>query len=116
MAETVARDGLVQVMRDIAASPDPGWLGTQLEVARKSRTDAAFRDAYAPGSALVRAATRDRLARQRAAGVLRGDVDIETIASYLELVLEGLVTHLASGGNGESFSQILDLVESSARR
>src|SRR6185437_10893896 len=49
MVETVARDGLVQVMRDLLARADgagepevSGWLGTQLEVSRRLRTDPAF--------------------------------------------------------------------------
>lgn len=116
MAQTVARDGLVAVMRDLIASPDPGWLGTQLEVGRRSRTDPAFRKALATTSAQLREATRDRLSRQRAAGVLRTDVDIEVLAGYLELVLEGLVSHLAQGLPAAQFTEILDLVESSVRR
>src|SRR6195952_3777387 len=43
MAETVARNGLVQVMRDLlerAGHGDTaGWLGSQLEVSRRLRTD-----------------------------------------------------------------------------
>src|SRR3979490_1528229 len=54
MVATVAEHGLVQVMRDLlgrAAEPpveatgEPevaGWLGTQLEVSRRLRTDAEF--------------------------------------------------------------------------
>src|SRR6478752_7117338 len=46
MAATVAQHGLVQVMRDLVARADaadvPGWLGTQLEVSRRLRTDAEF--------------------------------------------------------------------------
>ena len=46
MVETVARNGLVQVMRDLLAramSPDTtGWLGSQLEVSRRLRTDPSF--------------------------------------------------------------------------
>src|ERR1700710_2891995 len=90
MAATVAREGLVQVMRDMIAAPDAGWLGTQLEVSRRARTDPRFRDAWAAQSAQVQVATRARLHRQRDAGVLRDDVDVEILASYLELVLEGL--------------------------
>lgn len=116
MAQTVARDGLVAVMRDLIAAPDPGWLGTQLEVARRSRTDPEFRDALGTNSAQLKKATRQRLARQRAAGVLRADVDIEVLAGYLELVLEGLVSHLAQGLPAAQFTEILDLVESSVRR
>src|SRR3954466_15004457 len=46
MVDTVARHGLVQVMRDLLARAEsedvPGWLGTQLEVSRRLRTDPDF--------------------------------------------------------------------------
>lgn len=116
MADTVAQQGLVQVMRELIAHPDPGWLGTQLEISRRLRTDAQFRVEWAQRSAAVATATRDRLQRQRSAGVLRDDVDIEVLASYLELVLEGLVAHLAAGLPADRFSAVLDVVESSVRR
>src|SRR5690606_19654728 len=77
MVETVARNGLVQVMRDLlerADSPETaGWLGTQLEVARRIRTDPEFAKRWAVRSEAVARATRQRLARQREAGVLRDD-------------------------------------------
>ena len=41
------REGLVAVMRNMIAAPDAGWLGTQLEVSRRARTDPRFRDAWA---------------------------------------------------------------------
>src|SRR5690348_17479528 len=51
MVETVTRNGLVQVMRDLLArSADPessGWLGTQLEVSRRVRTDPGFAERWA---------------------------------------------------------------------
>ncbi|HYH29957.1 MAG TPA: helix-turn-helix domain-containing protein, partial [Pseudonocardia sp.] len=43
MADVVAEQGLVQVMRELLSSPEPldtGWTGTFLEVARRARTDA----------------------------------------------------------------------------
>ncbi|MGI8592193.1 MAG: TetR/AcrR family transcriptional regulator [Nakamurella sp.] len=116
MADIVARDGLVRVMRDMIAAPDAGWLGTQLEVSRRARTDPRFRNAWAARSIAVGAATRARLLRQREAGVLRTDVDLEVLASYLELVLEGLVTHLAQGLPSDAMSAVLDMVERSVRR
>src|SRR5699024_532090 len=40
MADTVARQGLVQVMREILRDPARfSWLGTRLEIARRLRTD-----------------------------------------------------------------------------
>ena len=48
-----------------------GWLGTQLEVSRRLRTDPAFAKRWAASAEAIAAATRERLNRQREAGVLR---------------------------------------------
>lgn len=115
MVETVARNGLVQVMQDLLAgamSPDTtGWLGTQLEVSRRLRTDPAFARRWAQRSAAIAEATRDRLARQREAGVLREDVPIDVLAQFLELAYDGLVLHLAMGRPAGDLGPVLDLVE-----
>jgi TetR/AcrR family transcriptional regulator, transcriptional repressor of aconitase len=120
MVGTVARDGLVQVMRDLlarAASPETtGWLGTQLEVARRLRTDPAFAQRWAARSAAIAAATRQRLARQREAGVLRDDIPIDVLARFLELSYDGLVGWLATGRPADDLGPVLDLVEAAVRR
>ena len=123
MAEVVAEQGLVQVMRDLL-SPQSGndaehpaeWLGTRLEVSRRLRTDPDFRARWAERSQQLGEATRQRLLRQRAAGKLRDDVDVEVLSAYLELVLEGLVSHLAMGLPADNLEPVLDLVEQSVRR
>lgn len=120
MAEVVAEQGLVQVMRDIVAGGDaPGpaeWLGTRLEVTRRLRTDPDFRARWAAQSAELTEATRTRLERQRQAGKVRDDVELDVLAEYLELVLEGVLTHLATGLPTDDLSAVLDLVESTVRR
>ncbi len=46
MAEVAAREGLIQVMRDMLAAPDQfDWLATRLEIARKLRNDPVFHQA-----------------------------------------------------------------------
>src|SRR3954467_12038711 len=103
MAAVVAKDGLVQVMRDLLADGEPGsldragWLGTQLEVSRRVRTDPDFARRWAARSEAVTSATRERLNRQRDAGVLREDVELDVILRFLELTLDGLVLRLAMG-------------------
>ena len=120
MVETVARNGLVQVMRDLldqASSPETtGWLGSQLEVSRRLRTDPAFAKRWAERSAAVAEATRSRLRRQRDAGVLRDDVPIDMLAQYLELAYDGLVLHLAMGRPAGDLGPVLDLIEEGVRR
>jgi AcrR family transcriptional regulator len=139
MVATVTEHGLVQVMRDLVARavagsggpaglsrPDPadrvdasdigGWLGTQLEVSRRRRTDPDFARRWAARSATIAAATRDRLARQHAAGVLRDDLPVATLAQFLELAYDGLVLHLAMGRPAGDLGPVLDLVEAAVRR
>ncbi|HEX5596912.1 MAG TPA: TetR/AcrR family transcriptional regulator, partial [Micromonosporaceae bacterium] len=120
MVETVARNGLVQVMRDLldrAMSPDTaGWLGSQLEVSRRLRTDPAFAQRWSQHSAAIAAATRGRLERQREAGVLREDVPIDVLARFLELAYDGLVLHLAMGRPAGDLTPVLDLIEEAVRR
>ncbi len=122
MTDVVAEQGLVQVMRDLLAAP-PGhgdspadWLGTRLEVSRRLRTDPEIRARWAERSNQLTVATRERLLRQREAGNLRDDIDVAVLTAFLELVLEGLVSHLAMGLPADDLGPVLDLVEESVRR
>lgn len=120
MVDTVARHGLVQVMWDLLHRADEpetaGWLGTQLEVSRRLRTDPAFAERWAARSAAIARATRDRLTRQREAGVLRDDVPVDVLAQFLELAYDGLVLHLAMDRPTDRLPPVLDLVEGAVRR
>jgi TetR/AcrR family transcriptional regulator, transcriptional repressor of aconitase len=128
MVATVAEHGLVQVMRDLLgrateqatdATGEPemaGWLGTQLEVSRRLRTDPEFAKRWAARSEAISAATRERLNRQREAGVLRAEVPVDVLAQFLELAYDGLVLHLATGRPADDLELVLDLVEETVRR
>ena len=127
MVATVAKQGLVQVMRDLldrASVPSPdgaepevaGWLGTQLEVSRRLRTDPEFAKRWAARTDAIAAATRDRLSRQRDNGSVRSDVDLAILAQFLELAYDGLVLHLAMGRPFADLGRVLDLVETAVRR
>ena len=119
IADVVAEHGLVQVMRDLVADPDGdarSWLGTRLEVARRLRTEPEFRERWQAQLAALGAATRARLERQVAAGVVRDDVPVPVLARYLDLVLEGLESHLARGLPVDELDAVLDLVEGAVRR
>ena len=118
MADVVAEQGLVQVMRELLADPERehSWLGTRLEVSRRLRTDPSFRERFRAHSAALTRATRERLERQSRVGALRDDVPVAVLAQYLELVLEGLISHLAMGLPADDLGPVLDVVESSVRR
>ncbi len=116
MATTVAEQGLVQVMREILADPGEfSWLGTRLEIARRIRTDPAFRERWTDRQAEVDAAVLARLGEQKDSGRMRRDVPDEVLRTYLDIVLDGLITHLASGRGTDHVSAMLDLVEASLR-
>src|SRR5262249_25634414 len=125
MVATVAEHGLVQVMRDLldraaGASEDgtsvAGWLGTQLEVSRRLRTDPDFAKRWAGRSQAIAAAAPDPPCRQREAGVLRTDVPVAVLAQSLELAYDGLVLPLATGRPAGGLAAVLDLVETAVRR
>ncbi|TCP50839.1 TetR family transcriptional regulator [Tamaricihabitans halophyticus] len=126
MAAVVAEQGLVQVMRDLLTGPSgqrtagevppAAWLGTRLEVSRRLRTDPDFQARWAERSQQLTIATRNRLLRQREAGKLRDDIDVDVLTSFLELVLEGLISYLAKGLPADDLEPVLDLVEESVRR
>lgn len=119
MAEVVADQGLVQVMRQLLSGDGEhpaDWLGTRLEVSRRLRTDPEFRARWAERSRPLTQATRRRLLRKREAGQLRDDVAVDVLTSFLELVLEGLVSHLAMGLPADDLGPVLDLVEETTRR
>lgn len=120
MARVVAEHGLVQVMRDVladagAAGGGVSWLGTRLEVSRRLRTDPGFRAEWEDQAGELTRAVRQRLIRQREAGVVRSDIPIDVLASYLELSFEGLISYLARGLPAGELRAVLDMVEASVR-
>ena len=114
VAAVVDEGGLVEAMRRLR-DKDAGWLGVQLEVTRRLRTDPAFRDIWERHLRGIARAAQARLARQRDAGVVRDDVSIETLAAFLTLVYDGLVAHLATGMPVAHLDGVLDLVEQAVR-
>jgi AcrR family transcriptional regulator len=115
MTETVAAHGLVQVMRDLQ-DKDAGWLGVQLEVRRRLRTDPDFAQRWSEHQSAVTGATTARLQRQRQAGIVRDDVPLPILVDFLRLTLDGLVSGLAAGMPMEHLDGVLDLVEDAVRR
>jgi AcrR family transcriptional regulator len=114
IAALVDEAGLVEAMRRLRHK-DAGWLGVQLEVARRVRTDPEFSGVWQQHLRGIARATQARLARQRDAGVVRRDVPVETLAAFLALVYDGLVAHLATGMPVAHLDGVLDLVEQAVR-
>ena len=84
---------------------------------RRLRTDPAFAKRWAERSAAIAEATRDRLARQREAGVLREDVPISTCwpSSWNSPTTAWCCTWRWAARAGD-LGPVLDLVEEAVRR
>ena len=116
-AALVAEEGLIEVMRDILAHPERhDWLATRLEISKLLRTDNSFRARWEEDQQVLDKAVRARLTSLASDGRIRDDVDPEIIHLFLETVLDGLITRLASGGSAEGLEQMLDVAENAIRR
>lgn len=116
MAEVVAENGLVEVMRDMLDHPERhDWLATRLEIAKMLRTDPAFRARWQEHQRVLDEAVVARLERNAHLGRMRDDVPIQVLHTYLETVMDGFISRLASGTATEDLDQVLDLVEETVR-
>ena len=109
-------NGLVEVMRDMLKHPERhDWLATRLEITKMLRTDPTFRMRWQEHQKVLDDAVRAWLTANARRGGLRGDVEIGVIHTYLETVLDGFITRLASGAPMDDLEAVLHLVESSVR-
>ena len=116
MADVVAREGLVEVMRDMLAHPERyDWLLTRLEITRLRRTDPVFQARWQEHQAILDDAVHRRLQSNAHAGRMRTDVPVEVLHTFLETVMDGFISRMASGASTENLTQVLDLVEDSVR-
>lgn len=116
MAEVAASHGLVEVMRDILEHPERhDWLATRLEITKMLRTDHQFRVRWQAHQRILDEAVHQRLEDNARRGVMRTDMPIEVLHTYLETVLDGFISQIASGADPKALQLMLDLVEESVR-
>ena len=116
MADVVAREGLVEVMRAMLAHPERyDWLLTRLEITRLRRTDPVFQARWQEHQAILDDAVHHRLQSNAHAGRMRTDVPVEVLHTFLETVMDGFISRMASGASTENLTQVLDVVEDSVR-
>ena len=115
-AEVVANNGLVEVMRDMLAHPERhDWLATRLEITSMLRTDPSFRARWKDQLSVLDDAVRARLRANFAEGRVRDDVDLDTLAAYLQTFMDGFISRLARGDSA-GLEAVLDVVENTIRR
>jgi TetR/AcrR family transcriptional regulator, transcriptional repressor of aconitase len=104
-----ADEGLEAVVHALLAE-DPAWLGAYLEVGRRLRTDPAFHERWAARAPGVEREIAARLERGRDAGELRDDVTLESLGTFVGLVIDGLSMRLAAGFPAPDADELLTLL------
>ncbi|AWB81877.1 TetR family transcriptional regulator [Corynebacterium yudongzhengii] len=116
-ADIVAESGLIEVMRDILRDPKShDWLATRLEITTMLRTDPSFRARWLHHQEVLDSAVRERLEQNAERDRLRTDVSIGVLHTFLETVMDGFITRLASGHDLEGMEQVLDIAEDAIRK
>lgn len=117
MADVVSENGLVELMRDMLGNPARyNWLMIRVETAQRLRTDSDFRSRWLDQQSVLDKAVRKRLSENADRGKMRTDVPIEVLHMYLETVMDGFITRIATGSSTEGLEKVLDFVESSVRK
>jgi len=89
-------EGFEAVVRRIGAE-QPEWAGVYLEVARLLRSDPDRRAQWLARNPNMQEAVAGQLEQQRRDGVIRDDLELESVGRFLGVVLDGLAVHLGAG-------------------
>jgi AcrR family transcriptional regulator len=88
--------GLEAVVREVVEL-DPAWLGVQLELIRRVRTDADFRRRIEEHEQETAPVNRARVEEAQREGEFRDDLEARELGSFVNLVLNGLALQRAQG-------------------
>lgn len=116
MTELASEQGMIGLIRYLLEDPElADWWGLRVEITRRIRHDEQLRKTWDADQQTLRRAVTARLEEQRDSGRLRTDISTETTLQLLELVLEGIMAHLASDRDDTLLPEALDIVEHSLR-
>jgi hypothetical protein len=116
MTRLASERGMIGLIRYILDEPElADWWSLRVEITRRIRTDGELRTTWDADQRALKQAVTARLEEQRASGRLRTDISTETTLQLLELVLEGVMAHLASDRGSDRLPAALDIVEHSLR-
>ena len=109
MSELWITDGLEAVVREVVEL-DPDWLSVYLELFRRIRTDADFRDRIDARQKAVAPANRARVEQAQRDGEFRDDIAPKEIGTFVNLVLNGLARLRAGGEDLPRTDLVLELL------
>jgi AcrR family transcriptional regulator len=94
--ETLVERGFESALRELAEE-NPDWLGVYLEHSRRLRTDAEFRKRWKARNVELDARADEYLANLQAEGLIRSDLPLEHIGSFLGVIADGIVLQTSAG-------------------
>ena len=109
IGEIWVEEGYEAALRTLLAE-DPDWLGVYLETGRRLRTDPEFRERRFQAGRDAGRQIEGRIAREREEGTLRDDVSVETLTTFMALVMDGLATRAAAGVTPKDTDELLAFV------
>jgi TetR/AcrR family transcriptional regulator, transcriptional repressor of aconitase len=96
MSEIWIDEGLEAVVREVMEL-DPAWLSVYLELFRRIRNDADFRERIESRQRQIAPANRERIQQAQTDGEFRDDLSEKEIGLFVNLVLNGLAVMRAGG-------------------
>jgi AcrR family transcriptional regulator len=109
MSELWVNQGLEAVVREVLEL-DPAWLGVQLELIRRVRTDEAFRTRIEERQQTITPVNRARVEQAQRDGEFRDDLEPREIGAFVNLVLNGLALQRAQGDEPPSPELVVGLL------
>ena len=110
MSDLWVNQGLEAVVREVMEL-DPAWLSVYLELFRRVRNDAEFRLRIEERQKDVMPVNRARIEEAQRTGEFRADLEPKQLGLFVNLVLNGLALHRASGEELPPAEVVLGLLE-----
>ena len=109
MSRVWVDEGLEAVVREVVEL-DPAWLSVYLELFRRVRNDADFRERIEKRQKEVAPANRARIGEAQRNGEFRDDVSAKELGTFVNLVLNGLALQRAGDDELPSTELVLSLL------
>jgi AcrR family transcriptional regulator len=110
ISDVWVNEGIEALVRAVTEL-DPAWLGVNLELVRRVRTDPEFRERIERRQEPFAPLNRARLEQAQREGEIRADLGPSEIGAFVNLVLNGLALQRASGDEPPSVDLVVGLLE-----
>jgi AcrR family transcriptional regulator len=110
ISDVWVNEGIEALVRAVTEL-DPAWLGVNLELVRRVRTDPEFRERIERRQEPFAPVNRARLEQAQREGEIRADLGPSEIGAFVNLVLNGLALQRASGDEPPSVDLVVGLLE-----